>query len=233
MTSEVQEIARPLPRNAKSEYDEFLLLFERCLPPALAVLWFTSPKGIDTLARKGGLTNLPDGFVSKALKSNQNNSRGWDKNNYKKKWNFCFPGERAARFAAPKYQDAFLKTASEEEKEELSLPDGYFLEFGLNFLKKYTSSAEEETGEPQEDDESSDNAGEEEESQEEEVAGGSGLSSSSTVAPEGATELAVESSVPPQTATHCQSPLAQQTTTSNPTEQATATTNSGRCEFAL
>ena len=199
------------------------------------MLWFTSPKGIDTLARKGGLINLPDGFVSKALKlkSNQNNSRGWDKNKYKKKWNFCFAGERAARFAAPKYQDAFLKTASEEEKEELSLPDGYFLEFGLNFLKKYTSSAEEETGEPQEDDESSDNAGEEEESQEEEVAGGSGLSSSSTVAPEGATELAVESSVPPQTATHCQSPLAQQTTTSNPTEQATAATNSDRCEFAL
>ena len=67
MTSEVQETARPLPRNVKSEYDEFLLLLERCLPPASAALWFTSPKGIDTLVRKGGLTNLPDGFVSKPL----------------------------------------------------------------------------------------------------------------------------------------------------------------------
>ena len=34
--------------------------------------------------------------------------------------NFCFAGERASRFAAPKYQDSFLKTASEKEKEELS-----------------------------------------------------------------------------------------------------------------
>ena len=113
-------------------------------------------------------------FFSKALKSNQNNNRGWDKNNYKKKWNFCFAGERAARFAAPKYQDAFLKTASEEEKEELSLPDGYFLEFGLNFLKKYTSSAEEETGEPQEDDESSDNAREEEAQEDDESSDNAG-----------------------------------------------------------
>ena len=64
-----------LPRQAKTEYDELLLLLEHCLPLPLRQIWHKSPDNIEPLLVKGGLT-LPDGFLSQALKNNKNNIRG-------------------------------------------------------------------------------------------------------------------------------------------------------------
>ena len=69
--SDVQETTKFLLQKAISKNDEFLLLFRGCLTPKPAKLWFRLPKGIKAVARKGGLTKLPESkFVSKAIKLN-------------------------------------------------------------------------------------------------------------------------------------------------------------------
>ena len=130
---------KTLPRNTVSAHDEALLLLERCLPESISKLWLAS-KGIEDLFQKGGL-DIPKRFVSKALKSNQNNDRHWAKNHFNKTFHYCFAGEHAMTFAAPRDQRDFLTKAatSDKEKERIcpSIPDGYFLDFQLNHLDKF------------------------------------------------------------------------------------------------
>ena len=129
---------KPLPRKTVSANDELLLLLERGLPESISRTWMTS-KEIETLFKKGGLT-LPKRFVSKALKSNIDNSRCWAKNIFYDKLHLCFAGENNLAFATPKDQRGFLRDATtDEEKEKIcpAISDGYFLDFQLNHLTKF------------------------------------------------------------------------------------------------
>jgi len=129
---------KPLPRKTVSANDELLLLLERGLPESISRTWMTS-KEIETLFKKGGLT-LPKRFVSKALKSNIDNSRCWAKNIFYDKLHLCFAGENNLAFATPKDQRGFLRDATtDEEKEKIcpAISDGYFLDFQLKHLTKF------------------------------------------------------------------------------------------------
>ena len=79
MPSEVQVTTISLPRKTKSANDEVILLLEHCLPGDMKNVWLTS-NDMDTVARSGGLTKLPERFVSEALKSNQGNKSVLDAN---------------------------------------------------------------------------------------------------------------------------------------------------------
>jgi len=186
MPSEVQVTTMSLPRTTLSENDEFLILIEHCLPDDMKNLWFAS-EDMETVARTGGLTNLPGRFVSNALKSSKFNTRGWVMNRFTQTCYYCFAGSpnttaprhsrtrsslrqqatttaggaaqsllqstggsrfaapRDPRFASPRKQRDFLKTASAGEKVDFSLPEGYFLKFDLKFMAKYTSSGQQES----------------------------------------------------------------------------------------
>ena len=138
MPSLIAKTTKPLPRETTSEYDKALLLLERCLPETPSRLWINS-EGIVGLFKKGGL-DFSKTFISRALKSNKNNSRRWAMNKFLTKWHYCFPGECATTFASPKDQRDFLKAATtEDEKERIcpSIPEGYFLDFKLKHLDKF------------------------------------------------------------------------------------------------
>ena len=138
MPSLIAKPTKPLPRETTSKYDEALLLLERCLPETPSRLWISSD-GIVGLFKKGGL-DFSKTFISRALKSNKNNSRRWAMNKFLTKRHYCFPGECAMTFDSPKDQRDFLKAATTEDKKERicpSIPEGYFLDFKLKHLDKF------------------------------------------------------------------------------------------------
>ena len=106
MPSEVQITTISLPRTTKSTNGKLILLFERCLPDDMKNLWFSS-KDMKTVARTGGLTNLPEKIVSNTLKLSKDNIRGWGRNLFTHRWHYCFAGERVLRFAASRKQRDF------------------------------------------------------------------------------------------------------------------------------
>ena len=122
-----------LPRQAKSEYDELLLLLEHCLPLPLRQIWHKSPDNIEPLLVKGGIT-LPVGFLSKALKTNHSNIRCWGRNKYQRKTWYCFDLQsKKLKYDAPKMQNRLLQ-------EFPSIPENHFQSFQLMYLKKYMKS---------------------------------------------------------------------------------------------
>ena len=101
------KLTKTFPKKTTSEYDEALLLLKLCLPENINGLWIRSD-GIVEFFKRGGL-DLPSWFVSRALKSNQNNSRRWAKNKFYAKWHCCFAGKNALVYASPKDQRDILK----------------------------------------------------------------------------------------------------------------------------
>jgi len=127
-----------LPRQANSEYDELLLLLEHGLPWRLRQIWHKSPNHLEPLLVKGGLI-LPKGFLSKALKSNKRNARGWGHNKYRRKHWYCFDVQhylqhKKFKYDAPKRQMKLLT-------EVPTISDNHFHSFQLNYLNKYTNQA--------------------------------------------------------------------------------------------
>ena len=77
---------------------------------------------------------MPVGFLSKALKTNQSNIRGWGRNKYQRKTWYCFDLQsKKLKYDAPKMQNRLLQ-------EFPSIPDNHFQSFQLMYLKKYMKS---------------------------------------------------------------------------------------------
>ena len=77
---------------------------------------------------KGELAFL-DVFLSKALKNNRNNIRGWGCNKYQPKTWYCFDLQsEKLKYDSPKMQNRLLQ-------EVPSIPDNHFQSFQLTHLK--------------------------------------------------------------------------------------------------
>ena len=110
-----------LPRQAKTEYDELLLLLEHCLPLPLRQIWHKSPDNIEPLLVKGGIT-LPVGFLSKALKTNHSNIRGWGRNKYQLKTWYCFDLQsEKLKYDSPKMQKSIDTRSPVHSRQSLPI----------------------------------------------------------------------------------------------------------------
>ena len=136
-----------LPRQAESEYDEILMLLQHGLPQGLRGRWINSPDGMKAMFDSGGIDALSPGFISKALKSNQDNKKFFESNRYQNKTWYCFSGAGVVKeYTTPMDQTRIIRdkmktVETEAEKRELDpkIPPSWCCRFELNHLKKYVT----------------------------------------------------------------------------------------------
>jgi len=77
--------------------------------------------------------NLPERFLSNALRSNQNNIRGWGETDWQGKRWYCFNSK--PMYVNPKDQGAGL--TAERKAEIINIPVDHFVSSELEYVKKY------------------------------------------------------------------------------------------------